>query len=93
VLARAGLADSAVAVAVRARADETIDPGRSVLYAEAFVRTLAGQEEEVMGLLGSYLTAVPGQRGEVANTWWFEGLHDRPGFQALVAEDDPAAGP
>lgn len=93
VLARAGLADSAVTVAVRARADETIDPGGSVLYAEAFVRTLAGQEEEVLGLLGSYLAATPGQRGEVANTWWFERLHDRPGFQALVAEDDPASEP
>jgi tetratricopeptide (TPR) repeat protein len=87
VLARSELADSAVVVAVRARADETIDPGRNVLYAEAFVRTLAGQEEEVLGLLGSYLAAAPGQRGEVANTWWFEGLHDRPDFQALVTED------
>ena len=93
VLARAELADSAVAVATRARVDETVDPGRNVLYAEAFVRTLAGQEEEVMGLLGSYLAASPGQRGEVANTWWFEGLHDRPDFQALVAEDSPAPEP
>ncbi len=93
VLARAGLADSAVAVAVRARTDETIDSGRSVLYAEAFVRTMAGQEEEVLGLLGTYLTAAPGQRGEVANTWWFESLHDRPGFQALVAEEEPGAAP
>ncbi|HET6342582.1 MAG TPA: adenylate/guanylate cyclase domain-containing protein [Gemmatimonadota bacterium] len=87
VLARAGLADSAIAVAVRARADETIDPGRSVLYTEAFVRVLAGQEDEVVGLLGSYLAASPGQRREVANTWWFEDLRDRPDFQALVAED------
>jgi TolB-like protein len=93
VLARAGLADSAVAVAVRARADEAVDPARNVLYAEAFVRALAGQEDEVVGLLGSYLAAAPGQRGEVANTWWFEGLHDRPGFQALVAEEVPAADP
>jgi class 3 adenylate cyclase/TolB-like protein len=93
VLARAGLADSAAAVAVGARADETVDPGRNVLYAEAFVRALAGQEDEVVGLLGSYLAAAPGQRGEVANTWWFEGLHDRPDFRALVAEDDAAPEP
>ena len=84
VLARAGLADSAVAVAVRARADENIDPVRNVLYAEAFVRAILGQESETFDLLSTYLEAQPGQRGEVAKTWWFESLHDDPGFQALV---------
>ncbi|MGH7570966.1 MAG: hypothetical protein ACREMK_03870, partial [Gemmatimonadota bacterium] len=93
VLVRAGLPDSALAVAVHARADDSVDPGRNVLYAEAFVRMLAGREAEVVGLLSAYLRASPGQRGEVANTWWFHDLHDREDFQALVREPDPAAGP
>ncbi len=93
VLARAGLADSAMAVAVRARADEDIDPGRNVLYAEAFVRAILGREAETVALLSTYLQAQPGQRGEVAKTWWFESLHDRPEFQALVGSPDSSGVP
>lgn len=93
VLARAGLADSAVAVAVRARAGEDIDPGRNVLYAEAFVRAILGREAETLALLSTYLRAQPGHRGEVARTWWFETLHDRPDFRQLVGAPDPAGAP
>jgi class 3 adenylate cyclase/TolB-like protein len=93
VLARAGLSDSAVAVAVRARTDDSIDPGRNVLNVEALVRTIVGQEAEAVGLLSAYLSASPAQRGEVANTWWFERLHDRPEFQALVGAPDSAGAP
>ncbi len=93
VLARAGLPDSAVAVAVRARASEQIDPPRNVLYAEAFVRTILGEEAEAIALLSAYLQASPGQRGEVAKTWWFESLRDRPEFQALVGAQDSAGLP
>lgn len=93
VLARAGLPDSAMAVAVRARADDRVDPGRNVAYVEAFVRALAGRDDEAVGLLASYLAASPAQRGEVGGTWWFERLRDRPDFAALVAEGGEAAGP
>lgn len=88
VLARAGLRDSAIAVAVRARADERVDPARALMNVEAFVRTLAGREAEAVGFLAAYLSASPGQRGEVAKTWWFESLHDRADFQALVGARD-----
>lgn len=84
VLARAGLRDSALAVASRARSDVEEDPAREMMYFEAFVRTLAGDEEEAVALIESYLAASPGQRKEVASTWWFDSLHDRADFRRLV---------
>ena len=74
-----------VITAVRARGDEAIDPSRELMYYEAFTRTVAGREREAVGLIGSYLKASPAQRREVAVTWWFEPLHDRPDFQTLVS--------
>ena len=88
VLARAGLRDSAFAVAERARADEAEDPAREMQYFEAFVRTLAGDERGAVELLTSYLDASPGQRSEVARTWWFDSLHDRADFRELVGLAD-----
>ncbi|MGH7550222.1 MAG: adenylate/guanylate cyclase domain-containing protein [Gemmatimonadota bacterium] len=86
VLARAGLPDSALAVAQRARGNPAIDPARELMYFEAFTRTVAGQEESAVELLEAYLEASPGQRREVAVTWWFDSLSDRPDFRALVGE-------
>ena len=91
VLARAGLRDSALAVAARARSEEAEDPAREMMYFEAFVRTLAGDEEEAVALLAVYLAASPGQRMEAASTWWFDDLHDRADFRALVGRADSAA--
>jgi hypothetical protein len=85
-LARAGLPDSAQAVARRARADE-IDPGRELAYLEAFVKTLAGDEEGALRRLAEYLQASPGQRAEVATTWWFRDLRDSPAFRRLVESE------
>jgi class 3 adenylate cyclase/TolB-like protein len=85
-LARAGLPDSAQAVARRARADQ-IDPGRELAYHEAFVETLAGDEEGALVRLSEYLQASPGQRSEVATTWWFRDLRDSPAFRRLVESE------
>jgi class 3 adenylate cyclase/TolB-like protein len=85
-LARAGLADSAQAVARRARAD-SIDPSRELAYLEAFVKTLAGDEEGALRRLAEYLQASPGQRAEVATTWWFRDLRDSPAFRRLVESE------
>lgn len=93
VLARAGLRDSALAVANRARADEAEDPAREMEYFEAFVRTLARDESTAVELLASYLSASPGQRSEVARTWWFDSLHDRADFRALVGLADSIDAP
>src|SRR4029077_18211697 len=54
-LARARLADSARAVAVRARADATLDPGREVAYFETVARLIMGDKDEAFRQFGAYL--------------------------------------
>ena len=85
-LVRAGLPDSARAVALRARADATVDPGRELLYYEAMLRNMLGDRDEALRLVGVYLAANPQDRGSMAKdeSWWWEGLRDDPRFKALV---------
>jgi hypothetical protein len=87
-LARAGLPDSAQSVAHRARANP-IDPTRELANMEAFVQTLAGDEESALRHLSEHLQASPGQRSEVATTWWFRDLRDSPTFRRLVESESP----
>ncbi len=88
VIARAGLADSARAVAVRARADATVDPTRDLMYFEAFVRTLLGDEDEAVELLANHLATNPEAVAQMMTTddWWFDELEDHPGYRALLAD-------
>lgn len=90
-LGRAGLADSAAAVAVRGRADPGIDPLREVAFLESIVRTLLGDTEEAVRQLSSYLAANPGvmasyrtdaERREMP--WYHRALLDEPRFRSLV---------
>jgi serine/threonine-protein kinase len=85
-LVRAGLPDSARAVALRARADATVDPGRELLYFEAMLRNMLGDRDEALRLVGVYLAANPQDRTSMAKdeTWWWEGLRDDPRFKSLV---------
>jgi serine/threonine-protein kinase len=85
-LARAGMADSARRVAERSRGRPEIDPGRDLLYAEAFVRTLLGDKGEAIKALKVYLSANPGKRSVFAeeSTWWFRGLQDDPRYRELA---------
>jgi hypothetical protein len=87
-LARAGLADSARAVAVRARAGPDIDPVRVIAYYEAVVRSWVGDTEEGIHLLGIYLSANPGRIQAFADddTWWLEELRKDPRYASLVAQ-------
>jgi TolB-like protein len=91
-LARAGLADSADHVAVRARADSTIDETRDLLQLEAVVRTLLGQKERALGLLRMYLASNPHLRPGLAReqTWWFSPLREDPRYRDLVAAPERA---
>ena len=59
VLARAGLADSAGAVAERSRGNSDLDPIKDLVYLEAFVRTLNGENDLALDLL----LGVHGSRG------------------------------
>ncbi len=86
VVARAGLRDSARAVATAARAGSGPDPSHELAYYEAFVRTLLGDRSAALDDLEEYLAANPGDRSEAARTWWFEPLHDEPRFRRLVGE-------
>ena len=85
-LARAGLADSARAVAVRARADATVDPAREFLYLEAILRAMLGDRDEALRLLTTYLATNPQERAALAkdDTWWWSGLRGDPRFKKLV---------
>jgi len=88
VLARAGLPDSARAVLLRARAGADVDPQRELPFVEAYVRTLLGDDDEAVALLGQLVVGSSGQEelgaGEWAAHWWWRGLQGRPDFQALV---------
>jgi serine/threonine-protein kinase len=87
VLGRAGLADSARRVLVRARADREVDPRGELMGYEAFARTIIGDKKEAIDLLQKYLTDHPEHRrgfGKV-NFWWWRPLQDEPRFKTLMA--------
>jgi len=85
VAARAGLADSAIAIAERGRAGREHDPTRDLSYMEAFTRVLLGQPDDAIRLLAEYLAENADERASTADHWWFEDLRDNPSFQTLVA--------
>jgi serine/threonine-protein kinase len=84
--ARAGLRDTADAVARRARADTTIDATRELALLEAIMRTMLGERDEALHQLGLYLSANPQFREGMARdqTWWFQDLRTDPRYQRLV---------
>jgi len=86
VLATAGRTDSARAVALRARADASVDPSRDLVYLEVALRSILGDRDEAISLLTLYLATNPQERASLANdhTWWFAQLRADPRFQALV---------
>jgi TolB-like protein len=88
VLARAGLADSARAVLLQARAGTDVDPQLELPYYEAYARIVLGDSDEVIALLRKLVASTTGQgtagSAEWATHWWFRGFQARPDFQALV---------
>ena len=90
VLARAGLKDSARAVALRARGGTDVDPNQDLAYSEVYVHLLRGDKDQALEALKRYLAANPERRISLADTthtttsWWFRGLEDDPRYKALV---------
>ena len=86
VLGRAGLADSARRVLLRARADRTIDPRGELIGLEAFVRTQLGDKKEAVDLLQRYLTDHPEHRAGFGkmSVWWWRDLQNDPRFKTLI---------
>ncbi len=83
VLARAGMEDSAAAVADRSRGDATVDPIKDIAYAEAFVRTLLDDYDTAVDLLAEYM-AVSGRDPSDIDYWWFTPLAEIPRYQMLL---------
>lgn len=90
-LARAGLADSARAVAVRGRAPATVDPLRETALLESITRTWLGDIDEAVRQISNWLAGNPANaeslrqdaaRGELA--WYHQELLQEPRFRALV---------
>ncbi len=89
VVARAGLADSAKAVATRARGDEEIDPEGDLIETEALVYTIVGDHDEAVRLLTALVEAHPSKRTSIIETgWWSKDLEAHPGFQALANSEE-----
>ncbi len=88
VLARAGLNDSAKAVARAARAGTDIDPQRSLYDIDAFVQLLAGDRAEALRSLKVYLAANPNRIKDFTPDpgWRFRDLQNDPEFLALVKQ-------
>jgi tetratricopeptide (TPR) repeat protein len=87
-LARAGLADSARAVAVRARAGPEIDPTRDVAFWEAAVRSMLGDIDEGLNQLSMYVAANPGYGGPGSpEPWYKQELEKDPRYALIVAAE------
>jgi tetratricopeptide (TPR) repeat protein len=84
-LARAGLADSAKAVAERSRGEPSVDPTKDLAYYEALLRILLGEQDQAITLLSTYVAANPQMRATIAKdqTWWFNDLRNSPRFKSL----------
>ena len=87
VLLNDGLKDSASRVALRSRADATVDPNRELIYFEAALRNRMGDRDESLRLLAQYFAANPQDRMTMANdeSWWWHGVHEDPRFKQLVS--------
>ena len=86
VLAQAGLADSASAVVDRSKGDPSIDPLRDLLMLGAFAHTRMESLDEAVVLLTEFITVNPILATDLTTSeyWWWRGLQDHPGFQALA---------
>ena len=85
-LARAGLPDSARAVAVRSRPDPDQDTDRELTYFEALLRGMLGDLDEAFRLLGTYIAVNPQVRESIArdDTWWMRDLRKDRRWRELV---------
>ncbi len=88
VLSRAGHTDSARTVLAEARAGPEVDIYGDLPFFEAHVRTMLGDYDEAVSLLGRYVVGAAGEDeegdAEWATYWWWRDLQGHPGFQRLV---------
>lgn len=86
IAARAGMRDSALAIARGARATASGPTATdNADYGEAYVDVLVGQPEAALPLLQRYLANNPAYRGQVKESPWFVKLRNHPRFIELTA--------
>jgi serine/threonine-protein kinase len=89
-LVRAGMTDSAEAMAAANQGDAQIDPGGELTNLAINVYAQSGNKDAALDLIARYLAANPQQRESAANdkSWWLKDLRSDPRYQALVKNPD-----
>jgi serine/threonine-protein kinase len=90
-LARAGMRDSSISTALRARADSTVDQTRDLALLEAIARTLLGDRDGALAQLDLYYRANPHLRASMTEdqSWWWRDLRQDPRYWRLVGGKPP----
>ena len=72
------------------RGNADVDPDRSLVPKEAFIRTLLGDTDEAIRLLQSYMVFNPHHRHEETEDihWWWRSIQDDPRYQQLLRRGD-----
>lgn len=87
VLAEAGLRDSARVVLERVHSDisPTVDPERELLYLEAAMYSMLGDDDRAIELLKRHKAANPD--ASYAHHWWWRTVRSHPRFNEIAMED------
>jgi len=87
-LFRAGLPDSAKAVANRSRGNPQVDPASVLFVYEAHFRSQSGDKNEAIRLLTDFYAKSPQQHAVAKDdhAWWWDPIRDDPRYKSLVGE-------
>ncbi|HEY9448607.1 MAG TPA: serine/threonine-protein kinase [Gemmatimonadaceae bacterium] len=85
-LVRAGMKDSAEAMAAANQGDPQVDPRGELTNLAINVYAQSGNKDAALDLIARYLAANPQQRESAAKdkSWWLKDLRSDPRYQALV---------
>ncbi|HET7622950.1 MAG TPA: serine/threonine-protein kinase [Gemmatimonadaceae bacterium] len=89
-LVRAGMKDSAEAMAAANQGDAQIDPGGELTNLAINVYAQSGNKDKALDLIARFLATNPQQRESAANdkSWWLKDLRSDPRYQALVKKPE-----
>jgi eukaryotic-like serine/threonine-protein kinase len=84
---RAGLPDSAKALAEANQGDPQVDARNQLTFYASMIYSQAGDKDTAIDLLAKYLAANPQQRAFAANdkSWWLKDIRSDPRYKALVS--------
>jgi serine/threonine-protein kinase len=83
---RAGMPDSAKAIAASSQGDPSVDPRGETVNLAAIIYAQAGDKDKAISLAKRWFAANPNQRATAANdnAWWFKDIRDDPRYKALI---------